>query len=76
MLVRPALVRSDREVDAPCLDFDPLRPTADGFLIMATVVLLGTLDTKGVDYAFLKERIEAAGCTVISVNAGADLFTV
>jgi uncharacterized protein (UPF0261 family) len=43
---------------------------------MATVVLLGTLDTKGVDYAFLKERIEAAGCTVISVNAGADLFTV
>ncbi len=37
---------------------------------MATVVLLGTLDTKGVEYAFLKERIEAAGCTVITINVG------
>ena len=37
---------------------------------MATVVLLGTLDTKGVEYAFLKERIEAAGCTVITMNVG------
>lgn len=43
---------------------------------MATVVLVGTLDTNAVEYAFLKERIEAAGCTVISVDAGADLFTL
>jgi hypothetical protein len=37
---------------------------------MATVVLLGTLDTKGDEYAFLKERIEESGCHVITVNAG------
>ena len=37
---------------------------------MATVVLLGTLDTKGVEYAFLKRRIEESGCDVIMVNAG------
>jgi uncharacterized protein (UPF0261 family) len=37
---------------------------------MAIVVLLGTLDTKGAEYAFLRERIEEAGCDVISVNAG------
>lgn len=37
---------------------------------MATVVLLGTLDTKGVEHAFLKERLEGAGCEVIVVNAG------
>lgn len=37
---------------------------------MATVVLLGTLDTKGTEYAWLRERIEAAGCEVILVDAG------
>ncbi len=37
---------------------------------MATVVLLGTLDTKGAEYAFLRERISAAGCGVIVVDAG------
>ena len=37
---------------------------------MATVVLLGTLDTKGVEYAFLREKIEEADCDVILMNAG------
>lgn len=37
---------------------------------MATVVLLGTLDTKGQEYGFLKEQVEAAGCDVLLVDAG------
>ena len=37
---------------------------------MATVVLLGTLDTKGPEYAYLKARVEELGCDVIMVNAG------
>ncbi len=37
---------------------------------MATVALLGTLDTKGIEYAFLRRRIEAAGCTVLLIDAG------
>ena len=37
---------------------------------MATVVLVGTLDTKGPEYAFLKERVVATGCDVILVDAG------
>ncbi len=37
---------------------------------MATVVLLGTLDTKGREYAFLRERVLAGGCEVIVVDAG------
>jgi len=37
---------------------------------MATVVLLGTLDTKGAEYAWLRERIEAAGCEVVLVDTG------
>ncbi len=37
---------------------------------MATVVLLGTLDTKGAEYAFLRSRVETAGCAVIMINAG------
>ena len=37
---------------------------------MATVVLLGTLDTKGAEYAFLRDRVRAAGCDVILVDAG------
>ena len=37
---------------------------------MATVVLVGTLDTKGGEYAFLRERVGAAGCDVILVDAG------
>ena len=37
---------------------------------MATVVLLGTLDTKGAEYEYLRERVRAAGCEVILVDAG------
>lgn len=37
---------------------------------MASVVLLGTLDTKGPEYAFLRDRVRAAGCEVILVDAG------
>ena len=37
---------------------------------MATVVLLGTLDTKGAEYAWLRQRIEGAGCEVILIDAG------
>jgi uncharacterized protein (UPF0261 family) len=37
---------------------------------MATVVLLGTLDTKGTEYAFLRDRVQSAGCEVILVDAG------
>ena len=37
---------------------------------MATVGLLGTFDTKGVEYAYLRDRIERAGCAVLMINAG------
>ncbi|MBV9280177.1 MAG: Tm-1-like ATP-binding domain-containing protein [Chloroflexi bacterium] len=37
---------------------------------MATVVLLGTLDTKGLEYEFLRERVQGEGCDVILVDAG------
>ena len=35
-----------------------------------TVVLVGTLDTKGREYAFLRERLQAAGLATILVDAG------
>ena len=37
---------------------------------MASVVLVGTLDTKGVEYAFVKECIQETGCEVIVVDTG------
>jgi uncharacterized protein (UPF0261 family) len=37
---------------------------------VATVVLLGTLDTKGPECAFLRDRVRTAGCDVILVDAG------
>ncbi len=37
---------------------------------MATVVLLGTLDTKGADYEYLRNRVREAGCEVILIDAG------
>ena len=37
---------------------------------MATVALVGTLDTKGPDYAFLAGRLRASGAAVIVVDAG------
>jgi uncharacterized protein (UPF0261 family) len=35
-----------------------------------TVVLVGTLDTKGREYAYLRERIEAAGAATVLVDTG------
>ena len=37
---------------------------------MATVVLIGTLDTKGVEYAYLRERLLEHGVDVVVVDAG------
>ena len=37
---------------------------------MATVVALGTLDTKGAEYEFLRERLRGHGVDVILVDAG------
>jgi uncharacterized protein (UPF0261 family) len=37
---------------------------------MAAVALVGTLDTKGTDFAFLAGRLRAAGAEVIVVDAG------
>jgi uncharacterized protein (UPF0261 family) len=37
---------------------------------MATVVLLGTLDTKGIEYEYLRKRVQALGCEVILIDAG------
>ena len=36
----------------------------------ATVVLVGTLDTKGAEYAFLRARLEDAGLAVLVVDVG------
>ena len=36
----------------------------------ATVVLVGTLDSKGHEYAFLRDRIREAGAQVVLVDAG------
>ncbi|TDD80699.1 Tm-1-like ATP-binding domain-containing protein, partial [Actinomadura rubrisoli] len=37
---------------------------------MTTVVLVGTLDTKGAEYAWLRDRIRALGCEAVLVDAG------
>ncbi|MBM3694928.1 MAG: UPF0261 family protein [Actinobacteria bacterium] len=37
---------------------------------MATVVLVGTMDTKGREFAFVAEGLRAAGCEVVVVDAG------
>jgi uncharacterized protein (UPF0261 family) len=37
---------------------------------VATVVLVGTLDTKGHEYAFLRDRVREAGAEVLLVDAG------
>jgi len=37
---------------------------------MATVALVGTLDTKGRDFAFLAARLRAAGAEVIVIDVG------
>lgn len=35
-----------------------------------TVVVVGSLDTKGAEFAFLKERIEANGCRALVIDVG------
>ena len=37
---------------------------------MPTVVLIGTLDTKGQEYAWLRDRLRDLGCEVVLVDAG------
>ena len=37
---------------------------------MATVVLLGTLDTKGLEYDYLRDRLRESGVDVLLVDAG------
>ncbi|NEB61185.1 UPF0261 family protein, partial [Streptomyces diastaticus] len=37
---------------------------------MATVVLLGTLDTKGAEYTWLAERLRGHGVDVVTVDVG------
>ena len=37
---------------------------------MPTIVLLGTLDTKGAEYDFVRSHLRAAGCEVLVVDAG------
>ncbi len=37
---------------------------------MATVVLVGTVDTKGEEYAWLRERLVEAGCDVLTLDVG------
>jgi len=37
---------------------------------MPTVVLVGTLDTKGVEYGFLRDRLREGGVDVVLVDAG------
>ena len=48
-------------------------PIPGGALARKTVVLVGTLDTKGREYAFLKERLELGGVDVLVVDCG--IFT-
>src|SRR5258708_27119372 len=37
---------------------------------MPTVVLLGTLDTKGIEYDYLRTQVQKAGCDVLMIDAG------
>jgi uncharacterized protein (UPF0261 family) len=37
---------------------------------MASVVLVGTFDTKGTEYAWLRDRVRELGCEVVLVDAG------
>ncbi len=48
----------------------PIPRLPEGTVAVVTVVLLGTLDTKGREYEFLKEQVQAAGCDVLLVDAG------
>ena len=37
---------------------------------MPTVLLIGTLDTKGVEYAYLRDRLALAGVAVLVADVG------
>src|SRR5689334_22734071 len=37
---------------------------------MAVVVLLGTLDTKGLEYDYVRSHVQAVGCEVLLIDAG------
>lgn len=37
---------------------------------MATVLLVGTLDTKGAEYDWLRDELASAGCEVLTIDAG------
>ena len=37
---------------------------------MTTVVLLGTLDTKGIEYEYVRKRVQAEGCDTVLIDAG------
>lgn len=45
-----------------------------------TILMIGAFDSKGVEYAFLREQILSGGCSVLSMNTGVlgttDLFRV
>lgn len=45
-------------------------PRADDILMKRRALLVGTFDTKGEEYAFLRERIMEAGHDVITVDVG------
>ncbi|MGH3395685.1 MAG: Tm-1-like ATP-binding domain-containing protein, partial [Streptosporangiaceae bacterium] len=55
---------------SPALPPGAVRRDTAGGLLMAAVALVGTLDTKGPDYAYLAERLRAGGVDVIVVDAG------
>mgnify|MGYP005837967843 CR=1 FL=1 len=38
---------------------------------MPTILLIGTLDTKGAEYAFVRERLRAEGCDVLLMDGSA-----
>src|SRR5207249_11352818 len=48
----------------------PRRRATRGARVVPTVVLLGTLDTKGTEYAFLRDRLLEHGVDVLLVDAG------
>jgi len=37
---------------------------------MTTIVLLGTLDTKGTEYEFLRDRVRQLGAETVLVDVG------
>jgi uncharacterized protein (UPF0261 family) len=47
-----------------------MRPGSFGGADLGTVVAIGTLDTKGAEYAFLRDRLLEHGADVILVDAG------